>query len=91
MFLYVCACVCVYSHINITCQKETNVCVSKRLPGVRGGGFSSTTTSEAFIVELKAIPEPQILLIKLSAPNRGTERGFKTGSGSDGKGKSSQI
>lgn len=94
---YVHACV-VCSHINttnssVTCQKETNVCVSKRLPGVRERGFSCTTTSEAFIVELKAtaIPEPQILLITPSALNRGTVRGFKTSSGSDGKGKSSQI
>lgn len=61
----------------VTCQEETNVCVSKRLPGVRGGGFSGGTTSEAFIVELKAVPEPQILLIKPSAPNRGTVRGLK--------------
>ncbi len=59
--------------------------------GLEEGGVSSTTTSEAFIVELKAVPEPEILLIKPSAPNRGTARGFKTGSGSDRKGKSPQI
>lgn len=75
----------------MTCQKETNVCVSKRVPGVRGRRFSGTTTSGAFIGELKAVPEPQILLIKPSAPNRGAVRGFKTGSGSDRKGKSPQI
>lgn len=62
----------------------------KDTQGVRGGACGSTT-SEAFIVDLKAVPEPQILVIKRCTPNHGAARGFKSSSGSDGKGKSSQI
>lgn len=48
----------------MTCQRETNVYVNKRLPGVGERRFSGITTLEVFIMELKVISELQMIPIK---------------------------